>query len=327
MDCETGENPGLSPCTAGLCRKVRGADCRPLQCSVGAPEMHGPFNASQWGWHCRSFALGTHRQGMQNLPHQNEEAALLGEEFELPEAPDDAAFLPECPETPQPVEPNEWINALSTPAPSSPTPKPCHHPSWKTKKSWWGTEADPSFTTEWIQSLVEKNERVPGLWREFQSIICSKDELFNAVQVKELACWQATAFRLPATQMEKDGRWTAPSFLGVLQQKDYLPLKELQGVWDHWVVWREEMVVLAIALQRCIVWSWMSPGVLCRAVQEVHRWLTPLGEQSDPLDLIMLDMAKKDSITPPVPTKGASSSEPRVEEPIGLPAPDEPPTL
>ena len=70
-------------------------------------------------------------------PTLEEEAALLGEEPELPEAPEAAAFLQECLET------TELINALSTPVPSSPTLKPCHHPSEKTKKkSQWGIEPE-----------------------------------------------------------------------------------------------------------------------------------------------------------------------------------------
>ena len=80
-----------------------------------------------------------------------------------------------------------------------------------------------------------------------------------------------------------------------------------------------------MALLRCTVWSGMPPGVLCGAVQELHRCLTPLVKQGDLLDIKMLDMAKKDTMAPPVPTEEACSSEPRAEEPIGLPAPEEPP--
>ena len=145
---------------------------------------------------------------------------------------------------------------------------------------------------------------------------------FNDTQVKELAHWQAVAFRLPATQMEKGCGWTTLPCLGVLGWKDYMPLKEFQGVWDYQVVQREEMVALAMALQRYAFWSGMLLGVLCKAVQELHRCITPLVKQGDLLDLDMLDVAKNDPVAPPVPAKGASSAGARAEEPIGVPVPD-----
>ena len=117
-------------------------------------------------------------------PMPEEEVLLLDEEIELPEAPEAAAFLPECPAIPDPMESTEQINSPSTSAPPSPMPKPSHYPSRKTKKSWQGTEANPTFTTELIWFYVEKNERVPDWWREFQSIHHSKDEHFNDDQVK-----------------------------------------------------------------------------------------------------------------------------------------------
>ena len=82
-----------------------------------------------------------------------------------------------------------------------------------------------------------------------------------------------------------------------------------------------------MALPKVHLWSGMPPVVLCRAVQELHRSLTPLVEQHNLVRLQMLDMAKKDSAAPPVPTEGASSSEPRAEEPIDLLAPEKPPAL
>ena len=85
------------------------------------------------------------------------------------------------------------------------------------------------------------------------SICNSKNECCNKAQVKELVCWQAAAFRLLVTQMEKEGSWTVPPCLGVLGQKDYLPPKEFQRPRDYQVVQREEMVALAMALQGCTV--------------------------------------------------------------------------
>ena len=106
------------------CTERRGSDWSPLRCSTGTPEMHGPFNASQWGLHCRSLIPGPCRQGTWNLPTLEEEAILLVEELEMPEAPEAAASLLECLETPKPMEPTKQINTPTTPAPSSPTLNP-----------------------------------------------------------------------------------------------------------------------------------------------------------------------------------------------------------
>ena len=76
---------------------------------------------------------------------------------------------------------------------------------------------------------------------------------------------------------------------------------------------------------QCPVWN--APGVICRAVQKLHRCLTLLVQQYNLLDLEMLDMARKDPMASPVPTVLASSLGPRVEEPIGIPNPDKPPAL
>ena len=68
------------------------------------------------------------------------------------------------------------------------------------------------------------------------------------------------AFRLPTTQLEKDGWWSTLPYLGMLGWRDYLPPKDFQGVWDYRVVWFEEMVALAMALQRCAIHSGMPQG-------------------------------------------------------------------
>ena len=227
--------------------------------------MHGLFNASQWGRHCGSLTLGTYGWGMKNLPTPEEEATLLGKELELLEAPVVAASLQEHLETPEPIKSTEQINTLSTPAPSSPTPKPFHHFSWKIKKSQWGIEANPSLTSKWIQSFIGKKERVPDWWREFQSILYSKDEPCTNIQVKELAHQQTAVFRLPSTKLEKSGWCSTLPCLGVLRRKDDLPPKEFQGVQEYQVMWREEMVALAMAFQRCAVWSGMPQ--VCYAEQ------------------------------------------------------------
>ena len=85
------------------------------------------------------------------------------------------------------------------------------------------------------------------------------------------------------------------------------------------------MLALAWALQRCTVQSGMPPGMLCGAVQELCRFLTPLLKKGDLLSFTILDVVEKDPITLPVLTERVLSPEPREEEPINLPAPNEPP--
>ena len=145
-------------------------------------------------------------------PTSEEEATLLGEDLELPEALEAAASLQECPENPKPEEPTEQIYTLSTPAPSSPTPKPCCLPSQKTKKSWQGIESkslptpNPDIINNWIQSYIEKSRKVPNSGGNSSPFT----EPLNDIQVNDLA------FRLPFTQPEKSGWWSALPCLGVL---------------------------------------------------------------------------------------------------------------
>ena len=88
---------------------------------------------------------------------------------------------------------------------------------------------------------------------------------------------------------------------------------------------QEEMVVLVQAHQWCAIQSGMSPGMLCRVVQELHRCLAPLLERGNLLDITMLHVAEKDPVTLPIPTERASSLEQKPEcqeeEPTTLPAP------
>ena len=92
LDCEKRENPGLSLSTTVLCREIRSTNWSPLWHSMRTPEMHGPFDESQWGWYCGSLAFGTNRWGTQNLPHPVGGSCPPGEEFGLPEVPEAAAF-------------------------------------------------------------------------------------------------------------------------------------------------------------------------------------------------------------------------------------------
>ena len=93
-------------------------------------------------------------------PTPEAEATHLGEELELLEA---TASLQECLETPKPKEPIKQIDTPSTPIPSSPTSKPCHHPSQKTNISWKKMEPqslptpDLDITSDWVQAYIKKS--------------------------------------------------------------------------------------------------------------------------------------------------------------------------
>ena len=139
--------------------------------------------------------------------------------------------------------------------------------------------------------------RVPGWWREFQSLIPSLDKHFRKVLVQRMACQQDAAFRLLAAQLEHNGSWTTPPCLGLLGQRDFLPLKGFIGARDYQVVQAEETVALAKALQRSTVHSGMPLRVLCGAVQELQECLTYVIQSGDLFNLEMLDVAEKDPMT------------------------------
>ena len=124
------------------------------------------------------------------------------------------------------------------------------------------------------------------------------DKYLGNVQLQKLACQQATAFRLPASQLKKDGLWITPSCLEVLGCRDYLTPKDFKVTQDYQEVWCEEMVVLTLALQRCAVHSRTPPGVICWAVQDLCKCLAPMVESGDQIDLEMLDVVKRDPVVP-----------------------------
>ena len=131
------------------------------------------------------------------------------------------------------------------------------------------------------------------------------------------------AFQLHTTQQKKDDWLTAPSCLGILGWRNYLPLKDFHGIYDYWEVRREEMITLAMALKRCMVQLGMLPGVLCGAVQELCQCLAPLLEGGDLLNLEMLDIAEKDPVAP-TPASASPTPEPKEEEQITLQVSKEP---
>ena len=68
-DSEVGEDPGLGPCTADLCRKVRDANRSSMWFNEGTPKMHGPLDVPQWRWNSRGLTFGACRGGTWNIPY------------------------------------------------------------------------------------------------------------------------------------------------------------------------------------------------------------------------------------------------------------------
>ena len=144
-------------------------------------------------------------------PTSEEETILLGKEIELPQVPGS------CPEWLEIPEFIELVKQITTPIASSPSsaPQPSCLPSGRTKKSkkWMEdvliTQAGGSAFT--YRSMTEFQNGGENSNLSF----CSADECLGNNQVQGLTHQQADAFKLLATQLEKDGLLTAPPYLGV----------------------------------------------------------------------------------------------------------------
>ena len=115
--------------------------------------------------------------------------------------------------------------------------------------------------------------------------------------------------------------------MAVLGRKEYLSLKDPRITWDYWEVLREEIVALAIVLQRCAIHAGASPNVFCRVVQKLHECLAPMVEEDEPFNMEteILQGTRKGPVAP-TSSERAPSPMPEVEEPTSTPAPNPPPT-
>ena len=100
------------------------------------------------------------------------------------------------------------------------------------------------------------------------------------------------------------------------------PPADFKGDLDYQVVWAEETVVLAKALQRCAVCSGMPLGMLCGAVQELHQSITSMIQIGNLPDLEILDVAEKDHVAPTFEGR-APLLMPRVYPPVSVTTPSE----
>ena len=121
-------------------------------------------------------------------PMLEEETILLGEVPELLEV-QEAAGIPPRQSGDAQTGKTYWADLHSYYLCSSaPYVKTHHNPSQKAKKLWREAVANLNHAGEWVCSYMQKNEQVPDWWREFQSLLYSKDKHFINVQVKGLAC-------------------------------------------------------------------------------------------------------------------------------------------
>ena len=78
-----------------------------------------------------------------------------------------------------------------------------------------------------------------------------------------------------------------------------------------------------MTLQRYTIHSATPPGMLCRAVQECHEYLTSMIESGNLVSLEMLDVAEKDPMVPASPGR-APLPMARAEPPVSVTAPSKP---
>ena len=123
-----------------------------------------------------------------------------------------------------------------------------------------------------------------------------------------MACQQAMAFRVPATQLETDGQWADMPCLGVLGERTIIPQRTS----------KESGIIEKCDVKKWWHWPWPFRGALS---DPEHHLL----EMGDLLDLKIMDMVRKDPIFPAL-TERASSLRPRVEKLIGVPTPNQLPT-
>ena len=184
-----------------------------MQFGLRTSKMHGPLMTLSRNDIVEASLPKPTGEEHGTFPTLEKAAALLGKEVKPPHVP---GSCPEQLEFQRFAEPAEQSTTPSASSPS-PMPHPSCHPSQKAKKPQREIKAGPFQAGEWVHSYLQVNEGVPEWWREFRSHLCAKDECFGNIKVQGLAHWQAAAFRVPATQQERDGWWSALPCLSVLE--------------------------------------------------------------------------------------------------------------
>ena len=156
--------------------------------------------------------------------------------------------------------------------PPSPPSKPSCLPSQKAKKSQQGIKANTTSAGQWICVYLEENDRVPKWWREFQCLLHSKDQCPGDSPIQRMA---PTSHSLVASCHTAKEGWLVdhPTLSWDIGAEGLSSLKDFHGTHDYSEVRREEMITLAMALQRCAVQLGMPLRVLCGAVQDLCQCL------------------------------------------------------
>ena len=174
------------------------------------------------------------------FPTPEEEAALPGKENDPSEAPGPSLRHSGIPRL---VETAEQTTTPVMPALSCLASKPCSYPSQKGKMLGKGTDVNHNKSSQWVQAYMDRDDRTPDLWKEFCPLDSSVDGSCDDAKVKTLACLQAVAFHVPATQKKVHGYRTTPPCLTVLGKREYLPprypriTRRYRGRrWWHWLL-------------------------------------------------------------------------------------------
>ena len=235
-----------------------------------------------------AFLLKLRGEEHRTLPTLEEEATLLGKEIKLPQVP----RSPEWPEIPRFVEPAKQTTTSSDSS-SSPTAKPSHLPSGKSKKSQQGMKANLNSPGRWVRLYLHKHDSA----RMVEKIYISP--LFPG--------WMHEQHPGPRVGPPASHCLQAASHTN--QERQVMDCPPIWGCWDAGITFpqrisRELMFIKWCGMKKWWHWPWSSRlcavhsgmplGMFCRVVQELHRCLTSMIESSDPVDLKMLDVAKRD---------------------------------
>ena len=281
----SGAKPGV------LCRAVRELQqCMALLMAIDGDDV------------MEASLLGLVEEELGPSPTLEEEAVLLGERDMNSGAPCPA---PQQVKSPRFIEPVEWTTTPVT----SIAPHCC--PSLKRGKSWEGIGITLNNTGLWVSTYLKKDSWLPEWWEEFQPLPHFEDGCHRDAKAKHPVHQQAVDFHLLAAQKAVHGAWLTPYSLAELKRKEYLGPKDPWLTLDYWEVWKEETIMLAIILQWCTIRAGAPSDTFCREVQELHRQLALVVEESDWVN--MEDPMVAVSPRPPM-SRRKPSQIPRVEK-------------
>ena len=133
-------------------------------------EVHGPFNESVGMILWKPHSWNQWAMNSEPLPPKRRKPPSWGRNLSCQRP---HRLLHPSRNVQKPLSPRNLLSRLilfHPLAPSFPTPKPCHHPSWKTKKSLWGSEPespptpDADITYNWIWYYIEKSGKILNWW-------------------------------------------------------------------------------------------------------------------------------------------------------------------